>query len=110
VDPKPSETAEAIKAHGLDPFAQPVNKKSSHLMRDKFIVGRPELRLDRFRKLHQRWFAASNNNFITYNFSENAEANDENMLVIESTALAKAYDKYCNKLFTLYQKTGPKKP
>jgi len=46
----------------------------------------------------------------SYNFSENAEANDENMLVIESDAVAGAYDKYFNALFALYKKTGPKLP
>jgi phosphatidylserine/phosphatidylglycerophosphate/cardiolipin synthase-like enzyme len=46
----------------------------------------------------------------SYNFSENAEANDENMLVMESTAVAKAYDEYFNALFALYKKTGPKLP
>src|ERR1051326_4089038 len=37
VDPKPSKTAGAIKAHGLDAFAQPVKEKGGHLMNDKFI-------------------------------------------------------------------------
>jgi len=275
VDPKPSKTAEAIKAHGLDAFAQPVNEKSSHLMHDKFIVrdgssvwtgsgnftngglllqdnnfiaidspgiaaayaktfgdlGAPghsithvsgavtssptkvkvgsipitvefstqvgetegvetevQKRLKNAKKVRiiamlisdpgilttllsfrnankdilgvldphetkvgmgkkagnpEFWFAQGDprfafapskafdtsgkdtNNFMhnklmiiddkivitgSYNFSENAEANDENVLVIESTAVAAAYDKYFNTLFTLYQKTGPKTP
>jgi phosphatidylserine/phosphatidylglycerophosphate/cardiolipin synthase-like enzyme len=275
VDPKPSKTAEAIKAHGLDAFAQPVNEKSSHLMHDKFIVrdgssvwtgsgnftngglllqdnnfitidspgvaaayaktfgdlGAPghssthvsgavtssptkvkvgaipitiefstqvgetegvetevQQRLASAKKVRiiamlisdpgiltsllpfrnankdilgvldphetkvgmgkkaghpEFWFAQGDprftfapskpfdtsgndtNNFMhnklmiiddkivitgSYNFSENAEANDENMLVIESAAVAAAYDKCFNALFTLYQKTGPKLP
>src|SRR6266852_5184032 len=46
----------------------------------------------------------------SYNFSENAEANDENLLIFESAALAGAYDKYFNALFAQYQKTGAKLP
>ena len=46
----------------------------------------------------------------SYNFSENAEANDENLLIFESTALAGAYNKYFNALFAQYQKTGAKLP
>jgi phosphatidylserine/phosphatidylglycerophosphate/cardiolipin synthase-like enzyme len=46
----------------------------------------------------------------SYNFSENAELNDENMLVIESPAIAGAYDKYFNALFAQYQKHGAKLP
>src|SRR5207244_4303677 len=33
-----STTAQAIKAAGLNAFAQPVKEKSGHLMHDKFIV------------------------------------------------------------------------
>jgi phosphatidylserine/phosphatidylglycerophosphate/cardiolipin synthase-like enzyme len=46
----------------------------------------------------------------SYNFSENAEANDENLLIFESAALAGAYNKYFNALFAQYQKTGAKLP
>src|SRR5713101_2566370 len=46
----------------------------------------------------------------SYNFSENAEANDENLLIFESAALAGAYNQYFNALFTQYQKTGAKLP
>src|SRR5216684_4786029 len=38
VDPKVSTTAQAIKAAGLQAFAQPVKEKGGHLMHDKFIV------------------------------------------------------------------------
>ena len=38
----------------------------------------------------------------SYNFSENAEANDEVTLKIESEALAAAYAYYCDMLFTAY--------
>ena len=46
----------------------------------------------------------------SYNFSENAELNDENMMIIESGAVARAYTKYFDALFKVYQKTGPKLP
>lgn len=46
----------------------------------------------------------------SYNFSENAEANDENLLVIEPTAVARAYDSYFTALFAEYQKNGAKLP
>jgi len=46
----------------------------------------------------------------SYNFSENAEANDENLLVFESAALAGAYNRYFDALFAQYQKTGAKLP
>jgi phosphatidylserine/phosphatidylglycerophosphate/cardiolipin synthase-like enzyme len=46
----------------------------------------------------------------SYNFSEHAEANDENLLIFESAALAGAYNQYFNALFAQYQKTGAKLP
>jgi phosphatidylserine/phosphatidylglycerophosphate/cardiolipin synthase-like enzyme len=46
----------------------------------------------------------------SYNFSENAEANDENLLIFESASLAGAYNKYFDALFAQYQKTGAKLP
>ncbi len=46
----------------------------------------------------------------SYNFSENAELNDENMLIIESAAVAGAYNQYFNGLFAQYQKKGAKLP
>ena len=42
----------------------------------------------------------------SYNFSENAEANDENLLIFESAAVATAYNRYFNALFAQYKKTG----
>jgi len=38
----------------------------------------------------------------SYNFSENAEANDENLVLIESQAVAAAYTAYFDALFTTY--------
>ena len=46
----------------------------------------------------------------SYNFSENAELNDENILIFESPAVAVAYNKYFNALFAQYQKHGAKLP
>jgi len=46
----------------------------------------------------------------SYNFSENAEANDENLLIFESPSVAAAYDKYFNALFAQYQKDGAPLP
>jgi phosphatidylserine/phosphatidylglycerophosphate/cardiolipin synthase-like enzyme len=46
----------------------------------------------------------------SYNFSENAEANDENLLIFESGSLAGAYNQYFNALFAQYQRTGAKLP
>jgi phosphatidylserine/phosphatidylglycerophosphate/cardiolipin synthase-like enzyme len=46
----------------------------------------------------------------SYNFSENAEANDENLLIFESATVTGAYNKYFNALFAHYQKTGAKLP
>jgi len=46
----------------------------------------------------------------SYNLSENAEANDENLLVIESHEVAAAYTRYFDALFAQYQKHGTKLP
>ena len=40
----------------------------------------------------------------SYNFSENAEANDENILFIQSPAIAAAYNSYFDTLYALYSK------
>lgn len=46
----------------------------------------------------------------SYNFSESAESNDENMLVIESKNVAEAYTKYFDALYTQYTKHGAPLP
>jgi phosphatidylserine/phosphatidylglycerophosphate/cardiolipin synthase-like enzyme len=46
----------------------------------------------------------------SYNFSENAESNDENMLILESSAAAAAYTTYFEVLFEQYQKHGAPLP
>jgi len=62
--------------------------------------------------MHNKVMIIDDNIVITgsYNFSENAEANDENMLIFESAALAGAYNRYFNALFAQYQKTGANLP
>jgi phosphatidylserine/phosphatidylglycerophosphate/cardiolipin synthase-like enzyme len=42
----------------------------------------------------------------SYNFSENAEANDENVLLIDSQSVAAAYTQYFDSLYTTYTHEG----
>lgn len=62
--------------------------------------------------MHNKVMIIDDKTVITgsYNFSENAEANDENLLIFESSALAAAYNKYFNALFAQYKKTGAPLP
>ena len=46
----------------------------------------------------------------SYNFSESAESNDENMPILESADVATAYTEYFNALFEQYQKNGAPMP
>jgi len=46
----------------------------------------------------------------SYNFSENAELNDENILIIQSPAVATAFNTYFNALFAQYKKHGAPLP
>src|SRR6266516_4693604 len=82
---------------------------------DKRFVAAPShafVRSDNSNFMHNKVMIIDDKVVITgsYNFSENAELNDENMLVIESPAIAAAYTRYFNRLFSEYQKTGPKLP
>ena len=82
---------------------------------DKRFVAAPShafVKSDNNNFMHNKVIIIDDKVVITgsYNFSENAELNDENMLVIESPAIAAAYTKYFNRLFSEYQKTGPKLP
>lgn len=43
----------------------------------------------------------------SYNFSEHAEDNDENLLVLDSQAVAAAYTQYFDTLFAVYSQTHP---
>lgn len=46
----------------------------------------------------------------SYNFSESAETNDENVLIIDSVVVAKAYERYFDALWQQYKKHGAKLP
>lgn len=46
----------------------------------------------------------------SYNFSEHAEVNDENMLIIQSPAVATAYTRYFDALFKEYKTNGKALP
>jgi len=55
--------------------------------------------------MHNKVFIINDEWVITgsYNFSENAEADDENVLQIHSPAVAAAYNSYFDALYTLYR-------
>ena len=55
--------------------------------------------------MHNKVFIINDEWVITgsYNFSENAEANDENVLQIHSPAIAAAYNAYFDALYTTYR-------
>src|SRR5258708_33633014 len=77
VDPKLSTTAQAIKAAGLNAFAQPVKEKGGHLMHDKFIV----------RDGASVW--SGSGNFT----SGGLPLQDNHFFTIDSPAIASAYSK-----------------
>jgi phosphatidylserine/phosphatidylglycerophosphate/cardiolipin synthase-like enzyme len=62
--------------------------------------------------MHNKILIINDKTTITgsYNLSENAEANDENLLLIESHEVAAAYTRYFDALFAQYQKHGAKLP
>jgi phosphatidylserine/phosphatidylglycerophosphate/cardiolipin synthase-like enzyme len=62
--------------------------------------------------MHNKLMIIDDETVITgsYNFSENAESNDENLLVIKSTEVAAAYSAYFDRLFTQYTKHGAPLP
>jgi phosphatidylserine/phosphatidylglycerophosphate/cardiolipin synthase-like enzyme len=62
--------------------------------------------------MHNKVLIIDNKKVVTgsYNFSENAETNDENMLVIESPQVATAYTSYFDALFRQYQQHGAPLP
>ena len=76
-------------------------------MRDPRFVAAPSHAFSAEREqdfMHNKTLVIDNQLVFTgsYNFSENAEANDEVVLRIESEALAAAYGYYCDVLFTAY--------
>ncbi len=62
--------------------------------------------------MHNKVFIIDDRVVITgsYNFSENAEANDENLLAIESEALAAEYTSYFDRLAATYRHAPVSKP
>ena len=56
--------------------------------------------------MHNKMLIINDHTVITgsYNLSENAESNDENVLVIRSTDVAAAYTKYFDILYSAYNK------
>jgi phosphatidylserine/phosphatidylglycerophosphate/cardiolipin synthase-like enzyme len=62
--------------------------------------------------MHNKLMILDDKTVITgsYNFSEHAEVNDENVLFIQSPAVAKAYNQYFDALFSQYQKNGKPLP
>jgi len=58
--------------------------------------------------MHNKIMVIDNRTVVTgsYNFSENAERNDENMVVIESPVIAAAYTRYFDALFNQYKAHG----
>jgi phosphatidylserine/phosphatidylglycerophosphate/cardiolipin synthase-like enzyme len=62
--------------------------------------------------MHNKVLIIANKTVVagSYNFSENAEANDENMLVIESPQVATAYTNYFDALFRQYEQHGAPLP
>jgi phosphatidylserine/phosphatidylglycerophosphate/cardiolipin synthase-like enzyme len=62
--------------------------------------------------MHNKVMILDDSTVITgsYNFSESAESNDENMLILESSDVANAYTAYFEALFAQYQKHGAPLP
>ncbi len=62
--------------------------------------------------MHNKVMIIDDKTVITgsYNFSESAESNDENLLVIESQDVALAYSTYFDELFARYKLHGAKLP
>jgi phosphatidylserine/phosphatidylglycerophosphate/cardiolipin synthase-like enzyme len=58
--------------------------------------------------MHNKVMVIDNKTVVagSYNFSENAERNDENMVVIESPVIAAAYTRYFDALFKQYKAHG----
>ncbi len=76
-------------------------------MTDKRFVAAPSHPFSANREndfMHMKTMIIDDKTVITgsYNFSENAEANDENLLVINSRPAAKAYGAYFDALYTAY--------
>ncbi len=68
--------------------------------------------MDNHDLMHNKVMIIDDKTVVTgsYNFSENAEKNDENVLVIQSPAIAATYTKYFDALFAQYTKHGAPLP
>jgi phosphatidylserine/phosphatidylglycerophosphate/cardiolipin synthase-like enzyme len=68
--------------------------------------------LDNHDLMHQKVMILDDHLVISgsYNFSENAEKNDENLLLIDSRRVAAAYNKYFEALFAEYKQHGAPLP
>jgi len=62
--------------------------------------------------MHNKLMILDDKTVITgsYNFSEHAEVNDENVLILQSPTVAKAYTQYFDALFEQYKKNGKPLP
>jgi phosphatidylserine/phosphatidylglycerophosphate/cardiolipin synthase-like enzyme len=62
--------------------------------------------------MHNKVMIINNKTVVagSYNFSENAETNDENLVVIESPVIAAAYTRYFDALFKQYKAHGAHLP
>jgi phosphatidylserine/phosphatidylglycerophosphate/cardiolipin synthase-like enzyme len=105
----PHEMKQVMKGHPADPnfwFANGDNRfvaAPSHAFNGKG---------DKNDFMHNKVMIIDDKVVITgsYNFSENAELNDENMLIIESKSVAGAYGKYFDALFAQYKAHGAPLP
>jgi len=62
--------------------------------------------------MHNKVMIINNKTVVTgsYNFSENAETNDENLVIVESPVIAAAYTRYFDALFKQYKAHGARLP
>jgi phosphatidylserine/phosphatidylglycerophosphate/cardiolipin synthase-like enzyme len=91
------------------------NPKLFWFTKDKRFVGAKShafVKSDNNNFMHNKLMILDDKTVITgsYNFSEHAEVNDENMLIIQSPAVAKAYNQYFRALFQQYKKDGKALP
>src|SRR5262249_17971213 len=108
----PHEMKVVMKNKATDPVFWFANEDPRFVAAPSHAFSKKRAEADQNDFMHNKVMIIDDKVVITgsYNFSENAEANDENLLIFESAALAGAYNKYFNTLFAQYQKTGAKLP
>ena len=76
------------------------------------LPSHPYTKIDNNDFMHNKVIIIDDRIVVTgsYNFSENAESNDENMLILESSRIADVYTQYFDRLFEQYQKHGAPLP